>query len=126
MWWVTYTIPKPVGRRREPDATRPNWQRKYLSDNNPSTRAPSKRKAKDIDRDKGDLRFDGRNVVGNIVSSCILVGFIETDRHSNNRNNEFANEHAKGTPHQESAASQPLNSDKGEWRSPNIDTVEYQ
>jgi len=71
---------------------------KILTDHDPSTRTPRGGKEEDVDGDKGDLSIDSGDVVCNVNTGSIGVGFVEADGDTNDGNQELAKEHTKSTP----------------------------
>lgn len=122
----TYGIPQPVGGGGETDTAGSDGEREDLANDNPGTGAPSGGEEEDVDGDKGDLGIDGRDVVGNAVSSGVEMGLVETNRHTDDTDEELANEHTKGTPDQKWATTKLLNGVEGERGRTDVDTIEDQ
>lgn len=72
------------------------WKR--LTDHDPGTWTPCGGKEEDVNGDEGDLGIDSRDVVCNVGTSGVEVGFVEADGDTNDGNQELAKEHTKSTP----------------------------
>ena len=73
-----------------------------------TTRAPGAGKEEDSDGDEGDLSVDGGNVLGDGVTGRVGVRLVEPDSHTDNGDDELADEHAGSTPDEERAATEAL------------------
>lgn len=119
-----YGVPQPVGSSGESNTTGADRQREDLANDNPSTRAPGGGEEEDEDGNEGDLGIDSRDVVGNGVSDGIGVGLVEADGDTDDGNEELADEHTKGTPHEERATADLLNSVEGDGGGADVDEGE--
>lgn len=104
---MTYAVPQPVGSSRESNTTGSNWKREDLANDDPSTRTPCRSKEEDVDADEGDFSLDG--------------GRVASINGSSNGNDEFTDQHAKGTPDQQRTAAEALNGIEGYWSGADVD-----
>lgn len=72
------------------------------------------------------MGVDRRDVVGPRLSRSIQMGLVEPDRDTDNADNEFADQHAKGSPHEQWTTSKPLYGVERERRRAHVNQVEDQ
>jgi len=94
-------VPQPVGGSGESNTTRTDWKREDLTDDDPGTWTPCAGEEEDEDGNECDLGVDGRDVVGDLVTSSVKVSVVETDGNTNDGDKELADHHTAGTPDEE-------------------------
>ena len=108
----TYAIPEPIAGCRESDSARPDGQREDFADDYPCAWAPSTGEEEDVDANKGDLGSDR-----------VL---ITTIRGTDDCHDEFADQHSKCAPYQESATTEFFDGVEGDWRRADINQCSNQ
>jgi hypothetical protein len=119
-------VPEPVRGGGETDTTGADGEREDLADKNPGTRAPGGSEEEDEDGDKCNLGVDSSDVVGNWVTSSVVVSVVEADGNTNDANEELADQHTEGTPDEKWATSEFLNGVERERSGANVDESEDQ
>lgn len=124
-------VPEPVGCGRESNTTRADWQREDLADQDPGTWAPSRCKEEDEDGDESNLGVDSRDVVGTgqrvtAVRVGNVVGVVEADCHTNDGDEELADQHAESTPNEEWTTTELLDRVEGDGCGAHVDQSEDQ
>ena len=122
-------VPQPVGGSGETNTTGADGQRENLANDDPSTRAPGGGEEEDEDGNEGNLRVDGRDVVGNEVGAAVslealLVSVVEALGDTDDSNEELADQHAESTPEEDGAAAEALDSPEGDGGGEDVDDGE--
>jgi hypothetical protein len=107
-------VPEPVGGGRESDTTGADGEREDLTNENPCARTPSGSKEEDEDGNEGDLGVDSGDVVGDWVTSSVEVGVVESNSHTNDGDEELADQHAEGTPEEKRTTADLLHGVEGD------------
>lgn len=103
----TYTIPQPVRSSRQTDTTSTDGERIDFADDDPGTGTPGAGKEEDIDADERNHGRDGFGVVA--------IG------HTDDGHDEFADEHACGSPDEERASAELLDGPERNRSGENVD-----
>lgn len=117
-------VPQPVGRSGQSNTTGTDRKREDFTNKNPSTRTPGSGKEEDIDGNESDLSVDGRDVVGDSVTSSIEMGLVEANSDTNDTDNEFTDGHTSGTPDEHSTTTETLDQPEGDGSANDIDEGE--
>lgn len=119
-------VPQPVGGGREGNTTRSDREREDLADDNPGTRTPSRGEEEDEDGNEGDLSVDSSNVVGSGVASGVKVRLVETNRHTDNGDDEQADTHTSSADNQDETTTKLLNGVERDGGRQDVDESEDQ
>lgn len=119
-------VPEPVGGGRESNTARADGKREDLANDDPGTRTPGAGKEEDEDGNEGDLSVDRTGVLGNLVTGSVGSEVVEADSHTNDGDEELANQHAKRTPDEERTTTKLLNSVEGDGGRADVDEGEDQ
>lgn len=88
-----------------------------------TTGTPSRGEEEDVDRDEGDLGVDGGNVVRDGVARSVHVSVVEADGVTDDGNKELADEHAEGTPDEQGATTEALDSPERDRGGADVDDL---
>ena len=138
-------VPEPVRGGRETDTARTDRKREDLADEDPgcertegstfgiscrtegdsrlTSRTPGTGKEEDCDGDEGDLGVDGGNVASDGLTGGVRRCLVESDSHTDNSDDELADEHAGGTPDEERAATEALDRPERDRGGNNVDDL---
>lgn len=121
-------VPQPVGGGGQGDTTGTDGQGEDLANQDPGAGAPGGSEKEDEDGDEGDLSVHGRDVVGNgrVGVRGVWVGVVETDRNTNDSDEELADKHTKGTDNEDEATAEPLDGPEGDRGGADVDEREDQ
>lgn len=120
------SVPEPVRGSRETDATRSDWEREDLADENPCSGTPGGSEEEDEDGDEGDLGVDSGDVVGNWVAGGVEVSVVESDGDTDDADEELADQHAESTPDEERTTTELLDGVEGDGGGADVDKGEDQ
>jgi hypothetical protein len=95
----------------------------HLANQHPRAGAPSRGKEEDEDGDEGDLGIDGGDVVG-ALDAVDDRDLVEADGDTDDGDNELADHHAEGAPHEQGTAAEALDGPEGEGRRADVDEGE--
>lgn len=119
-------VPEPVGGGGEGNTTGTDREREDLANDDPGAGTPGAGEEEDEDGDEGDLGVDGRDVGGTSLTSSVEEGVVEADSHTDDGNEELANEHTESTPDEERTATPLLNGVERDGSGADIDEGEDQ
>jgi hypothetical protein len=117
-------VPEPVGGGGEGDTARADGKGEDLADEDPGTGTPGGGEEEDEDGDEGDLGVDGGDVVGARGAVGEGGGVVETLSHTDDSDQELADEHTERTDEEECAATELLHSVEGERGGADVDEGE--
>lgn len=94
-----------VGGGRDAQAARAELEREDLARDDPRERAPRRGEEEDVNTDKGDAGFLGRDVVHDDVAGAVLA----RRRGAEDGDDELADAHAHGAPEEQGPAPELVN-----------------
>ena len=119
-------VPEPVRGGGEGNTTGTDGEREDLADDDPGAGTPGAGEEEDEDGDEGNLGVDGRDVGGTSLTSGVEESVVEADGHTNDGDEELADQHAESTPNEERTTTPLLNGVEGDGSGADVDEGEDQ
>ena len=108
---LTYAVPEPIGRSRDTNSARSNWEGEDLSDDHPRTGTPG-------GSEEGDVEADEGNHGGN---SSMIIFLRPAGGNTNDADNELHNDHSRASDDEDPAAAEAFDGPKGDWGRADVD-----
>ena len=107
----TYAVPEPIGRSRDTNTARSDWERENLSDDHPRTRPPGGREEGDVEADEGDHGRDG--------SVVVVRGFARGD--TDDPDDELHDDHSCASDDEDLATTEAFDRPEGDGGGADVD-----
>ena len=127
----TYGVPEPVRGGREGNTAGTDRQREDLANDDPSTGTPGRGEEENEDGNESNLCVDSTDVVGTrdghtrgIKTDVVRV--VETDRDTDDGDEELADKHAQSAIDKQRTSSKLLNCEEGDGGGADVDQGENQ
>ena len=108
---LTHAVPEPVGRCRNTNTTRSDWNREDLSNDHPSTRAPGGSEEGDVEADEGNHSRD----------SSMIIFFSPACCDTNDTDDELHDDHSCASNDEDFAATEAFDYPEGDGGRADVD-----